>query len=90
MSFPRRSASWFRASDRAGIVYSSVRRTIGVNVVAYRPANILNVMQAYSYEIEVEALATIFVIAASPPDRQGEGMPAADAALEAAGRASGR
>jgi hypothetical protein len=47
-----------RTSDRAGIVYLSVRYPIGVNVVAYRPRNILDVMQAYSYQIEVEALTT--------------------------------
>ncbi|MEA2753743.1 MAG: hypothetical protein QOJ54_32 [Aliidongia sp.] len=44
-----------RASADAGIVYDSIRRRGGVNVVAYRPTNILDIAQADHWEIRVAA-----------------------------------
>lgn len=44
-----------RAEGGAGIVYDSVRQRGGVNVVAYRPTNILDVVQADHYEVRVRA-----------------------------------
>lgn len=44
-----------RAEGRAGILYDSMRRRGGCNVVAYRPANVIDVVQADHYEIFVEA-----------------------------------
>jgi RES domain len=42
-----------RASGGSGIIYESVRHAGGVNVVAYRPRNVLNVVQSDHYEIKV-------------------------------------
>lgn len=44
-----------RASAGAGIVYDSVRHRGGVNVVAYRPASVLEVVQAEHFDIRVLA-----------------------------------
>lgn len=44
-----------RAAGRAGILYDSLRRRGGCNVVAYRPHNITHVVQADHFEIGVEA-----------------------------------
>jgi hypothetical protein len=44
-----------RASGGAGILYDSVRYTGGVNVVAHRPRNVVDVMQADHFEVRVEA-----------------------------------
>lgn len=44
-----------RAEDGAGIVYDSVRHSGGVDVVAYRPTNILDVAQTDHYEVRVRA-----------------------------------
>lgn len=44
-----------RGAGGAGIVFDSLRHTGGVNVVAYRPRNVLDVAQADHYEITVEA-----------------------------------
>lgn len=44
-----------RAEGGAGIVYDSVRHRSGVNVVAYRPTNILDVVQTDHYEVRVRA-----------------------------------
>lgn len=44
-----------RAEGGAGIVYDSVRHSGGINVVAYRPTNILDVVQTDHYEIRVRA-----------------------------------
>ncbi|MGO4714907.1 RES family NAD+ phosphorylase [Bradyrhizobium sp. 2TAF24] len=46
-----------RASGGAGIVYDSVRRRGGVNVVAHRPRNITSIAQTDHYEITVSATA---------------------------------
>ena len=43
-----------RASGGAGIVFDSLRHAGGVNVVAYRPRNVLDVTQANHYEIKVQ------------------------------------
>jgi len=51
-----------RASDRAGIVYDSLRRRGGTNVVAYRPTNILDVVQADHFEIRVLAAERRIVV----------------------------
>jgi hypothetical protein len=44
-------AETIRASGSAGILYDSVRRRGGINVVAYRPRNITEIMQTDHYEI---------------------------------------
>jgi hypothetical protein len=44
-----------RAGGAHGILYDSVRRAGGVNVVAYRPSSILDVLQTDHYEIVVRA-----------------------------------
>jgi hypothetical protein len=50
-----------RASGGDGIVYDSVRHLGGVNVVAYRPRNVLDVLQAGHYEITVPVTGRIVV-----------------------------
>jgi hypothetical protein len=42
-----------RGSGGAGILYDSVRRKGGVNVVAHRPTNVLEIVQADHFEIRV-------------------------------------
>jgi hypothetical protein len=44
-----------RAGGGTGIIYDSVRHSGGVNVVAYRPRNVLDVLQAEHFQISVEA-----------------------------------
>lgn len=44
-----------RASGGRGIIYDSLRHVPGVNVVAYRPTNVLDVTQADHFEVAVEA-----------------------------------
>jgi len=46
-----------RASGGAGVLYDSLRRRGGINVVAHRPRNILNIVQADHFEITVQAAA---------------------------------
>lgn len=46
-----------RTSGAAGIIFHSVRHLGGVNVVAHRPRNVRDVVQADHYEISVEAAA---------------------------------
>lgn len=44
-----------RATGGAGIVYASVRHRGGINVVAHRPRNVLDVTQADHFEIRASA-----------------------------------
>jgi hypothetical protein len=44
-----------RASGGAGLLYNSLRRRTGSNVVAHRPRNITDIMQTDPFEITVEA-----------------------------------
>jgi hypothetical protein len=44
-----------RASGGAGLIYNSLRRQIGVNVVAHRPRNITDIVQTDHFEITVLA-----------------------------------
>jgi hypothetical protein len=44
-----------RLSDGAGILYDSVRRRNGINVVAHRPRNITDILQTDHFEIAVSA-----------------------------------
>lgn len=44
-----------RAAGGAGILYDSLRQAGGVNAVAYRPPNVLDVVQTDHFEITVEA-----------------------------------
>lgn len=44
-----------RAAGGAGLVYDSLRHAGGVNVVAHRPRNVLDVVQADHYELTVES-----------------------------------
>lgn len=50
-----------RASGGDGIVYDSVRHTGGVNVVAYRTRNILDVVQAAHYEMTAPVVGRVVV-----------------------------
>ena len=44
-----------RASGGAGVLYDSLRRRTGINVVAHRPRNIVEIMQTDHFEITVLA-----------------------------------
>ncbi len=44
-----------RASGGAGLLYHSLRRLNGTNVVAYRPRNVTNIVQTDHFEITVTA-----------------------------------
>lgn len=44
-----------RASGGAGLLYDSLRRRTGVNVVAHRPRNITDIVQTDHFEISVQA-----------------------------------
>ncbi|WP_062341853.1 RES family NAD+ phosphorylase [Novosphingobium sp. CCH12-A3] len=44
-----------RQEGGAGILFDSLRRRQGCNIVAYRPTNIIDVVQADHYEVSVEA-----------------------------------
>ena len=46
-----------RASGRAGLLYDSLRRRDGINVVAHRPRNIVDILQTDHFEITVQAAA---------------------------------
>src|SRR4051812_10691986 len=46
-----------RASGGAGLMYDSLRRRAGVNVVAHRPRNITDILQTDHYEVTVSAAA---------------------------------
>jgi hypothetical protein len=46
-----------RASGGAGLLYDSLRRRTGVNVVAHRPRNIVDIVQTDHFEITVQATA---------------------------------
>ena len=46
-----------RTSGAAGLLYDSLRRRTGINVVAHRPRNIADIMQADHFEITVQATA---------------------------------
>lgn len=50
-----------RASDRAGIVYDSVRDLTGINVVAFRPPAVLDVVQGRQLELTVRPAGKIVV-----------------------------
>jgi hypothetical protein len=50
-----------RASDDDGLIYDSLRHVGGVNVVAYRPRNVLDVAQSDHFEIEVEVASSRIV-----------------------------
>lgn len=44
-----------RTGEAAGIIYDSLRRRGGTNIVAHRPTNILDVTQADHFEVSVQA-----------------------------------
>lgn len=46
-----------RKSGGAGVLYDSLRRRAGVNVVAHRPRNIVDIVQTDHFEITVQAAA---------------------------------
>ena len=46
-----------RASGGAGLLYDSLRRRTGINVVTHRPRNIVDIVQADHFEITVQATA---------------------------------
>jgi len=50
-----------RASGGDGIVYDSVRHAGGVNVVAYRPRNVLDVVQGAHYEVTAPVVGRVVV-----------------------------
>lgn len=44
-----------RTSGGAGVLYDSLRRRAGINVVAHRPRNIIDIVQADHFRIQVSA-----------------------------------
>jgi hypothetical protein len=48
-----------RASGGAGLLYSSLRRRSGTNIVAHRPRNITDIVQTDHFEITVMAAARV-------------------------------
>jgi hypothetical protein len=46
-----------RTSGGSGLLYNSLRRRAGINVVAHRPRNIVDILQTDHFEITVEATA---------------------------------
>jgi hypothetical protein len=50
-----------RASGGDGILYDSVRHAGGVNVVAYRPRNVLDVVQGAHYEVIAPIVGRVIV-----------------------------
>jgi len=48
-----------RASGGAGLLYDSLRRRTGVNVVAHRPRNITDIVQTDHFEITVMATSRV-------------------------------
>ncbi len=48
-----------RTSDGAGVLYDSLRRRGGVNVVAHRPRNIMHIVQTDHFEITVMATSRV-------------------------------
>lgn len=48
-----------RASGGAGLLYNSLRRRAGTNVVAHRPRNITDIVQTDHFEITVEAASRV-------------------------------
>ena len=48
-----------RASGGAGLLYDSLRRRGGVNVVAHRPRNITDIVQTDHFEITVMATSRV-------------------------------
>jgi hypothetical protein len=48
-----------RRAGEAGILYDSLRRRGGINIVAHRPTNILDVAQADHFEIRVPAIGRL-------------------------------
>ena len=51
-----------RASGGAGILYYSLRRRTGINVVAFRPRNITDIMQADHFEIAVSTASRMIEV----------------------------
>lgn len=48
-----------RTSGGAGLLYDSLRRRTGINVVAHRPRNIVDIVQTNHFEITVQATARV-------------------------------
>ena len=51
-----------RGSGGAGILYDSLRRRTGINVVAFRPRNIADIMQTDHFEIAVSAASRMIEV----------------------------
>jgi hypothetical protein len=51
-----------RGSGGAGILYDSLRRRIGINVVAFWPRNITDIMQTDYFEITVSAASRMIAV----------------------------
>jgi len=51
-----------RSSGRAGIIYDSLRRRDGTNIVSYRPTNIFDVVQADHFKLRVLATERRIVV----------------------------
>jgi hypothetical protein len=61
-----------RASGGAGLIYDSLRRRTGINVVAHRPRNITDIVQSDHFEITVAATSRVIdVRKLSSGDRRG-------------------
>lgn len=48
-----------RRSGAAGLIYDSLRRQAGTNIVAHRPRNIIDILQTDHYEITVQAASRV-------------------------------
>jgi RES domain-containing protein len=51
-----------RSSGGAGILYDSVRRPIGTNVVAHRPRNVTEITQTDHFEVTVSATSRVIEV----------------------------
>lgn len=56
---PQKLGEDVRASGGAGLLYDSLRRRVGTNVVAYRPRNIVEIVQTDHFEIAVSAASRV-------------------------------
>lgn len=59
---PQKLGEDVRASGGAGLLYDSLRHQGGINVVAYRPRNIIDVTQTDHFEITVSATSRVMEV----------------------------
>jgi hypothetical protein len=56
---PQKLGEDVRASGGAGLLYDSLRRRVGTDVVAHRPRNIVEIVQTDHFEIAVSAASRV-------------------------------